>query len=107
MAIGPPFIVFAEFALLQQVAVVLGAEVIAEGRRQSPEMSDERSESQDDASDEDKSANEELGLCEVIHLVLLCRDLRGSQKGGWPGQRRTEMECESARAEWLFNIAQV
>jgi len=35
------------------------------------------------------------------------RDLRGSQKGEWPGQQRTEMEFESARREWLFNIAQV
>lgn len=65
------------------------------------------SESQNDARDEDKSANEELGHCDVIHLVLLCRDLRTGQKGVWPGQRRTEMECESARAERLFNIAQV
>jgi hypothetical protein len=65
------------------------------------------SESQNDASDEDKSANEELGHCDVIHLVLLCRDLRTGQKGVWPGHRRTEIECESVRAERLFNIAQV
>jgi hypothetical protein len=107
MAIGPPVFAFAELALLEEIAVVLGAKVIAEGRRQFPAMLKKRSESQDDANDDDKRANEELGPCDVIHLVLLCKDLRDSQGGVWPGQQRTEMKCESARTEWLYNIAQV
>jgi hypothetical protein len=69
-------------------------------------MSEERSESQNDANDEDNDANEELGLGDVIHLVLLCEGIRG-QWGIGLGKPRTEMQCEPARVEWLFNIAQV
>ena len=80
--IGPPLFTFAERTVLEQVAVVLGAPVVAEGRSQPPEMSIERYKSQGDANDQEDGANQELGPREVIHLILLCRGLCGRRKGG-------------------------
>jgi len=58
--IGQPVFGFTEYAVLQDVALVLGAEIIAERRSVFPAIFKGRPDTSDDAKDENKSTNEYL-----------------------------------------------
>jgi hypothetical protein len=105
--VGPPLFALAQRALFEQVAFILGSKVAAEGRCIFPVKPEDRSQSKDDANGKNESANDEQDFHEDIHLVLLCMDLHASQKGVWPRQQRTQIECQSPREPWLLNFAQV
>jgi hypothetical protein len=58
--IGPPVFGFAEYAVLQDVALVLGAEIIAAKRSVFSAIFKGRPHTGDDAKDENKSTHENL-----------------------------------------------
>jgi hypothetical protein len=92
--------------VLQEVAVVFAEEIIFERRRLLSQVLKECGQSKDEEECEDKAANEELCVCQVVvHCVLLCIGFSLRQKG-WLGQHDTEMKSEARGSRNLVKIAQ-
>ncbi|MGA2085004.1 MAG: hypothetical protein ABSG60_05745 [Terracidiphilus sp.] len=81
MTLGLPVFAFAQIALTEEVAAVPGAEIIAERRGFFPAMSKDRSDGKDYSEDEDKGANQQLGIGKVVHRVSFALDVRSTQRG--------------------------
>ena len=66
-----PIFGFAQRAVMEEIAVVFGTEIIADPRHFCPAIIEKCADSDDNREDEDKGANEELGVRKVVHRVLL------------------------------------
>jgi hypothetical protein len=97
MKIGQPFFVFRQSAAAEQVLVVFGGEVIAEGSGFLAAIAQQDSGSVGHGNDEDKGTDEEEGIEEVDHRVLLCLECPQLTAAALRAAREIEMKHEGGR----------
>jgi hypothetical protein len=108
--IGLPVIGFAEFAVPQEVAVILGAEIVSERRSIFPAIFKERSDHHnrhEDAGNKDYGANEKHEIRKMVHCVLLCDGCPQRPGAAWQASRELPWSVRQAGAGRLVNIAQI
>jgi hypothetical protein len=99
VAISRPFFLFRQSAVAEEIAVVFRGEVIAERSSFFFAILKKDPGTIDHANDEDKGTNEEQGIQEVNHRVLLYNfDASNRQEGARRAAHEIEMDYENGLA---------